>query len=126
MKVSSFIDHMIQDGGDHNISLRLEDVKDILKEGDLALLGSAKGSNIDEMVGSLADSVTDGYIRAKGCLLHFAMLDSYPLESIKKIVNDMERRLRLDSEDLLPLYFGTFSNDKMAENEILIRALVSI
>jgi len=120
------IDRMIQKGSENDISLGIEDVKSVLRSGDLALFASAKGSDIDEMVGSLADSITDGYLAAKGCLLHITMQNDYPLKSIEKIVNQIEDQLRLNSENASPIYFGTLSDEKMVEDEILIRMLVAI
>ena len=57
--MSSIIDQMIQKGGKEDISLSIEDVKIVLKEGELAVFTSAKGNDIEEMVGSLVDSMTD-------------------------------------------------------------------
>lgn len=132
--MSNFIDQMLQKGGNDDILLGLEDIKTVLNEGDLAVFGSAKGSNIDEMVGSLVDSMTDEVLEAKGCLLHFTIHKDYPVAKIESIVNSFERKLGFDKVDPLDVYmpnrkpfiFGTKAHNELAEDEVLIRVLLGI
>ncbi len=131
--LSNLIDPMLQEGGESDISLGMIDLTNTLKEGSLAVFGSAKGSDTDEMMGSLMDSMTDEILDVKGCLMHITMHKSYPVQSVEKIVNRVEKQLSKYGKDPLtiyagekPFYFGTLSNEKMAEDEILIRMLVCI
>ncbi len=132
--VLDHIKQMTQKGSEDDISLTIEDVKSILKNGQLAVFGSAKRSDIDEMVGSLLDSMTDEVLEAKGCLMHFTMHKDYPLVNIKKIVSSFEKKLGYDREDPLEAYvpnrnifiFGTRLSDEMGEDGVLIRVLLSI
>ena len=118
------LDQMLKKGGKNDINLGIEDLKNVLKEGDLSMLASVKGSNIDEMLGSLVDSMADsGLLDVKSCLLHLTIHHSYPISSVKKIVDDIEHKLDIDES---PFYFGTQLSDKLAENEVLIKMLVSI
>lgn len=121
----SMLDLMLHEGGENGIGLGIEDLQNILREGDVSVLASSKGSNIDEMLGSLVDSMTDnGLLDAtKGCLLHLTMHDNYSVSSVKKIVDYVERRLNLDED---PFYFGIQSNDELIKDEVLIQMLVSI
>lgn len=130
----NLIDHMIQKGGKEDISLGIEDVKIVLKEGELAVYASAKGTDIDGMVGSLADSMTDEVPKAKGCLIHLTMNKGYPINNIKSIVYGFENKLGFDKEDPLdayipngnPFIFGSRLSDELGEDEVLIRVLLSI
>jgi len=132
--MSKFIAQMIQKGNKEDISLDIEDVKSVLKKGEIAVLASAKGSDIDEMVGSLVDSVTDEALKAKGCIIHLTMSKDYPINSIKSIVNGFENKLGFDREDPLdpyipntnPFIFGTGLNDTMSGDEVLIRILLGV
>ena len=132
--VLDHVKHMTQKGSENDISLSIEDVNAVLKNGQLAVFGSARGSDIDEMVGSLVDSMTDEVLEAKGCLIHFIMHKDYPLVNIKKIVSNFEKKLGYDKEDPLDAYipnrnifvFGTQLSDEMDEGEVLIRVLIGI
>jgi len=132
--MSKFIAQMIQKGNKEDISLDIEDVKSVLKKGEVAVFASAKGSDIYEMVGSLVDSVTDEALKAKGCIIHLMMNKDYPINSIKSIVNSFENKLGFDREEQLdpyipnrnPFIFGTGLNDEINKNEVLIRVLFSI
>ena len=126
--VSDFISHMTLQGTKDDISLDMKDVQTVLKKGDLAVFASAKGSDIDEMVGSLVDSMTDEILKPKGCLIHFGMNRDFPIEKVEHIVNQFEEKLDLDKEAPSNFYFifGTQMRDDMRENEVLIRVLLSI
>ena len=120
----NILDQMLHEGNKNDISLGIEDLKNILREGDLAVLSSAKGSKIDEMLDSLVDSMTDnGLLKMKSCLLHLTMHDNYSIASVKKIVDYIERKLDIDES---PFYFGTQSSNELAEDELLMQMLVSI
>lgn len=131
--LSSLIDPMLQEGSENDISLGMTDLINVLKEGNLTIFASAKGSDIDEMMGSLMDSMTDKILDAKGCLMHLTMHKSYPVESVENTVNKVEKQLDKYGKDPLaiytggkPFYFGTRTNEEMAEDVVLIRILVSI
>jgi len=132
--VSDFIDKMLQEGGKDDISLDYADLKNILESGEITIFGSSKGRDIEEMIGSLVDSITDEIFEAKGCLVHLAMHEKYPTSSVREIVNGIERKLGMDKTDssdnymekINPFYFGTLLSDELAEDEVLIRILVSI
>ena len=120
----NMLDQMLKEGGKNDINLGIEDLKNVLKEGDHSVLASVKGSNIDEILDSLVDSMTDnGLLKMKSCLLHLTMNDNYPISSVKKIVDYIERKLDIDES---PFYFGTQLSNELVEDEILIRILVSI
>lgn len=132
----NFIDQMIQKGSENDISLSVEDVKNVLKlkQGTMAVFGSAKGKDIEKIVASLVYSMTDEVLKAKGCLIHLTMNKDYPMENIKSIVNGFESKLGFDKEDPLdayfpdrnPFIFGTCLSDEMGDGEVLIRVLLSI
>jgi len=132
--MTNFIDQMIQKGGEDDISLGIEDVKNVIKQGDLAVFGSAKGNDIDTMVASLVYSMTDEVLKAKGCLIHLTMNKKYPISNIKSIVNGFESKLGFDKEDPLDAYipnrnifvFGTRLSDEIGDDEVLIRVLLSV
>ncbi len=126
--MSNFIEQMIQKGGKEDISLSAEDVKSVLKEGEVAVFASAKGSDIDEMVASLTYSMTDEVLEAKGCLMHLTMNKDYPMSNIENIVNGFENKLGFANEDSVDAYFifGTRLNDEMDESEVLIRVLLGV
>ena len=132
--MSNIIDQMIQKGSEEDISLGIEDISIVLKEGELAVFASAKGSNIDEMVGSLIDSMTDEVLKAKGCLIHLTMNKAYSISNIESIVNSFENKLGFDKEDQLdayipnrnPFIFGTRLSDEIEKNEVLIQVLLCI
>ncbi len=121
--LSNSINQMLQDGGENDISLGIEDLKSVLNEGDLAIFTSVKGRNIDEMAESLADSVADGLLEAKGCLMCLTMNENYPIASIEKLVNEIDRKMGLNDR---PFYFGTLLDGKLGKDEILIRILMSV
>lgn len=128
------IKQMIQKGSEDDISLTIEDINAVLINGQLAVLSSARGSDIEEMVGSLVDSMTDEVLEAKGCLMHFTMHKDYPVANIEKIVSSFEKKLGYDKEDPLDAYipnrnvfvFGTQLSDEMGADEVLIRMLIGI
>ncbi len=120
----SMLDLMLQKGGENDISLGSKDLQNVMREGDLTVLTSARGSNINEMLGSLVDSITDnGLHDAKGCLLHLTMHNNHPISSVKNIVDYLESNLDVGES---PFYFGTQLSDEFIEDEVLIRILVSI
>ena len=122
------INTMIQKGSEEDISLRTEDVKAVLNKGEVAVFASAKGSDIDKMVASLAYSMTDEVLRAKGCLIQLTMNEDYPISNVENIVNGFENRLGFSKEDSSDVYFifGTCLSDEMGEDEVHIRVLLSI
>ena len=126
--MSNLIEVMIQKGGKDDISLGTEDVKAILKDGEVAVFASAKGSDIDEMVASLIYSMTDEVLKAKGCLMYLTTNKDYPISDVEKIVNGFESKLGFDKEDSLDTYFifGTQLSDEMGDDEVLIRVLLGI
>lgn len=121
--LSNMLEQMFQAGSKDDMSLGIKDLKNILKDGDLAVFGSAKGSNIDEMVDSLAESMTDEFLKVKGCLTRLTMNRHYPIASTERLVNEIERKMSLHDR---PFYFGTLLSDELAEDEIVIRILVGI
>ncbi len=118
------INKILQEGSEDDISLNYADLKNILESGEVTIFGSSKGRDIVEMVGSLVESITDEIFEAKGCLVHLAMHEKYPISSVRGIVNDIESKLGMD--ETRPYYFGTLLSDGLAEDEVLIRILVSI
>ncbi len=120
----TIVGQMLQRGSENDISLGITDIKNVLKEGELAIFASAIGRDIVEMVESLVDSVTDKFFVAKGCLVYLEMHTNYPLSSVKKIVNTIE--IKLDMDETKPYYFGTLLSDDLDEDEVEIRMLVSI
>jgi len=119
-----FVDQMIQQGSKDDISLDIEDVKSVLKEGDIAVFASAKGDDIEEMVGSLVSSITDEILKAKGCLVQLIMYKDYPLRDIEKIVNCFESVLKMDNNTLFIL--GIKTNNIQEENCVIIKIMISI
>lgn len=132
--VLDHIKQMTQKGSENDISLSVKDINAVLKNGQLAVFGSARGSDIEEMVGSLVDSMTDEVLEAKGCLMHFTMHRDYPVANIEKIVSGFEKKLGYDKEDPLDAYisnrnifvFGTKASDEMEKDEVLIRVLLGL
>jgi len=115
---------MIQQGSKYDISLDIEDVKSVLKEGDIAVFALAKGDDIEEMVGSLVSSITDEILKAKGCLVQLIMYKDYPLRDIEKIVNCFESVLKMDNNTLFIL--GIKTNNIPEENCVIIKIMISI
>ena len=122
--VLQFIEQMTQKGGKDDISLSIEDVKNILNEGNLAVFTSAKGDDIEEMVSSLVGSMTDEVLTAKGCLIHLTMHKDYPLKNVEKIVNRHEERLQMYNN--ASCIFGTKISEEVKIEEVEIRILVSV
>ena len=117
------IDKILQEGSKDDISLDYADLKNILESGEVTIFGSSKGRDIEEMVGSLVDSITDEIFEAKGCLVHLAMHEKYPILLIEKIVNELDRKMDLNDK---PFYFGTLRADGFTDDEVLIQILVNM
>ena len=126
--MSNLIEQMIQKGGKEDMSLSVEDVKAVLKDGEIAIFASAKGSDIEEMVASLTYSMTDEVLEAKGCLIHLTMNKDYPISNVENIINGFENRLGFANEDSVDEHFifGTRLNDEIGKDEVLIRVLLGI
>jgi len=128
--LSDLIDDMIDE--DDDISLDQTDLKEVLEKGNMCVFASAKGRNIDEIVGSLINSVTDeNLLSPKGCLLHFRMNKNYPRRSVTKIIEAIDEGLQFNFEPLEPelkepFYVGSRFVHGLAEDEIAIRILVSL
>jgi len=128
---SDFINEMLKENDD-GISLDMVDLKEVLKKGDIALFASVKGKNIDKIVGSLVNSVTDeNLLNPNGCLLQLMVNRKYPRKSIIKIIEDVDVGLKFNFEPLeadmnIPFYVGTRYIDEMDEDEVSIMILVSI
>ncbi len=116
------LNEMLKNAGESDICLGIEDLKSVLVQGELAIFASAKGKDIDEMIGALLESVTDGFISIKGCLLHLVMNENYPTSPVEKFANGIEKKMNYDGA----FYIGTLSNNELAEDEIVIRLLASV
>lgn len=68
-KALDFIETFIGKEKDQKMPLILK----TLKQGDMALFGKVQGTEIEEMIVSLADTLTEGMLAVKGCLLHIAV-----------------------------------------------------
>lgn len=68
-KALDFIKTLIGNEKDEKMPLILK----TLKQGDMALFGEIRGTEIEEMIVSLSDTLTEGMLAVKGCLLHIAL-----------------------------------------------------
>ena len=128
--LSDLIDQMIDE--DDDICLDRSDLKNVLQKGDTCIFVSAKGRDIDEIVGALISSVTDeNLLNPKGCLMHLTMSKKYPRRSITKIIEEIDEGLKFNFEPLEPdmkepFYVGTRIVHGLADDEVAIKMLVSI
>jgi len=81
-----------------------EVVKSILKKGDVVVYTSAKGSNAEEMVDALVESVTEGVLQAKRCLVQLTTNSEYSEEKVRQVFELMKKRLGFDRHDPLDAY----------------------
>jgi len=127
---SDFIDQMMDEYDD--ISLDMDDLKEVLSRGDDALFAYAKGKDVDKIVDSLIGSVTNGnLLNPKACLLHLMVNKNYPRQSVIKIIEAMDEGFNFNFEPLKPelkepFYAGTRFNNDLAEDEVSIMILVTI
>jgi hypothetical protein len=130
---STFIDQMLEKD-DAGISLDISNLKEVLKQGDVALFAFANGKekNIEKIVSSLISSVTnENILNVKGCLLYLMVNKRYPRKSILNVIEDIDVALKFNYEPLEadknePFYVGTRFANGMDEDEISIMILVSI
>ena len=127
---SELIEDMIDE--DDEISLDESELKEVLEKGETCLFASAQGRNIDAIIGSLINSVTDeDLLTPKGCLLHLRMHKKFPRKSVAKIIEAVDEGLEFNFEPLEPklkepFYVGSRFVHGLAEDEIAIRILVSL
>ncbi len=127
---SDFIDQMMDEYDD--ISLDMDDLKDVLSRSDDALFLYVKGKDIDKMVDSIVGSVTNGNIlNPKGCLLHLMINKKYSRSSFINIIEAIAEGFNFNYEPLEPelkeaFYAGTRFNNDLDEDEVSIMILVTI
>lgn len=115
-----------------DISLDMDDLKDVLSRGDDALFSYVKGKDIDKIIDSLVSSVTnENLLSPKGCLLHLMISEKYPRKSAIKIIETIDEGFNFNFEPLKPelkepFYTGTRFNNDLDDDEVSIMILVTI
>jgi len=127
---ADLIDQMLDEGDE--ISLDRDDLKEVLSRGDDAFFVHVKGKDLDKMVRSVISSVTDeNILYPKACLLHLTMHKKFSRNSVIKIIENIDEGLQFNFEPLqpdmkAPFYAGTRFVHGLAEDEVVIKILVSI
>ncbi len=127
---ATFIEEMLDEYDD--ISLDMDDLKDVLSRGDDALFLSVKGKNIDKVINSMVSSVTnENILNPKSCLLHITINQTYPRKSIIKIIETIDEGFNFNYEPLKPelkepFYAGTRFDNNIDDNEVSIMILITI
>ncbi len=127
---SDFITNMLSE--DDDISLDMDDLKEVLSRGDEAIFAYITGKDIDKLIRSLISSITnENLLNPKGCLLHLMINKKYPRKSIIKIIEEINEGFNFDFEPLegdikAPYYAGTRFVNALDEDEVSVMILVSI
>ena len=122
--ISTFINLITQKHNQDEISIDIQDIYSILKEGDIARFTSAKGKDIDETVDSLTVSLTDEILQPKGTIVHISVNSEFPQEKLSYIYNLFERKVCSRASTIF--LFGTKIDNRMGKDEVLIRVIMVI
>jgi len=127
--VANFIDSITENKDVVVIALSIEDVKDVLKNSEVAVMASVQGKEVEKMVSSVVYSLTEGVLQPKGCLVRLTMNnEQYPLNIVEDLITNLGSKLGFDEEeaDEYPFIIGAKTDNTMKSDDIKIEVLVGI